>query len=189
MAHYLCKGNGLEVGALCYPYLFNEDCKLKYADIFENSKLRSILDDLPLDNLYDQQLINIEYILKSPKFLLDSVKSNTFDFVYSSHVLEHTPNPIAALNDQLRIVKSGGIVYVAMPNKKNTFDRTRKVTPADVLINKFENEIFNHTIDEALDVIKNTDSHALYEPHKEYPLDYAKEIIKKKRRNTPFSHF
>jgi SAM-dependent methyltransferase len=180
MAHYLCKGNGLEVGALCYPYLFNEDCKLKYADIFENSKLRSILDDLPLDNLYDQQLINIEYILKSPKFLLDSVKSNTFDFVYSSHVLEHTPNPIAALNDQLRIVKSGGIVYVAMPNKKNTFDRTRKVTPADVLINKFENEIFNHTIDEALDVIKNTDSHALYEPHKEYPLDYAKEIIKKK---------
>ena len=67
-----------------------------------------------------------------------------------------------------------------MPNKKNTFDRTRKVTPADVLINKFENEIFNHTIDEELDVIKNTDSNALYKQHKEYPLDYAKEIKKKK---------
>ena len=24
MAHYFCKGNGLEVGALCYPYLFND---------------------------------------------------------------------------------------------------------------------------------------------------------------------
>ena len=31
-----------------------------------------------------------------------------------------------------------------------------------------------------MDVIKNTDSHALYEPHKDNPLEYAKEIIKKK---------
>ena len=69
-----------------------------------------------------------------------------------------------------------------MPNKKNTYDRTRKVTPSDILINKFEKDIFEHTIDEALDVIKNTDSHALYEPHKDNPLEYAKEIIKKKKR-------
>jgi ubiquinone/menaquinone biosynthesis C-methylase UbiE len=180
MAHYFCKGNGLEVGALCYPYLFNEDCKLKYADIFENSKLRKILDDIPLDNLYHKELVDIEYVLKPPKFLLDNVSDNTFDFVYSSHVLEHTPNPLSSLNDQLRVTKIGGIVYVVMPNKKNTYDKTRQVTKSDVLIDKFENGIFDHTVDEALDVIKNTNEHALYEPHKKNPLEYAKEIIKKK---------
>ena len=63
MAHYFCKGNGLEVGALCYPYLFNEDCKLKYADIFENSKLRKILKDIPLDNLYHNN--KVAYYLNS----------------------------------------------------------------------------------------------------------------------------
>jgi len=180
MAHYFCKGNGLEVGALCYPYLFNDDCSVKYADIFENNKLRSILDDVPLDNLYQKKLVNVEFILKPPKFLLESISENTFDFVYSSHVIEHTPNPISALNDQLRVTKPGGMIYAVMPNKKNTYDRTRKVTPSDILINKFENSIFEHTIDEALDVVKNTDSHALYEPYKDNPLEYAKEIIKKK---------
>ena len=180
MAHYFCKGNGLEVGALCYPYLFNEDCKLKYADIFENSKLRKIIDDIPLDNLYHKELVDVDYVLEPPKFLLNNVSDNTFDFVYSSHVLEHTPNPISSLNDQLRVTKAGGIVYVAIPNKKNTFDKSRKITKSDVLINKFENVIFDHTVDEALDVIKNTDEHALYEPHKNNPLEFAKEIIKKK---------
>ena len=181
MAHYFCKGDGLEVGALCYPYLFNNDCNVKYADIFENTKLRSILDDVPLDNLYEKKLVDVEFILKPPRFLLDPIDENTFDFVYSSHVIEHTPNPISALSDQLRVTKPGGIIYAVMPNKKNTYDRTRKVTPSDILINKFEKDIFEHTIDEALDVIKNTDSHALYEPHKDNPLEYAKEIIKKKR--------
>ena len=33
---------------------FNNDCNVKYADIFENTKLRSILDDVPLDNLYEK---------------------------------------------------------------------------------------------------------------------------------------
>ena len=46
MAHYFCKGDGLEVRPFVIPYLFNNDCNVKYADIFENTKLRSILDDV-----------------------------------------------------------------------------------------------------------------------------------------------
>ena len=61
-------------------------------------------------------MVDVDYVLEPPKFLLNNVSDNTFDFVYSSHVLEHTPNPISSLNDQLRVTKAGGIVYVAMPN-------------------------------------------------------------------------
>ncbi len=181
MAHYFCKGVGLEIGALCYPYLFNKDCKLKYADIFENSKLRNILDDIPSENLYHKKLVELDYILKPPKFFLEDIEDNKFDFVYSSHVIEHTPNPIAAINEQLRIVNKNGIVYAVLPNKRYTYDRLRKVTPAKDLIKKFENQIFDHTVEEALDVVKNSDTHKLYELHKEDALEYAKEIIKKKR--------
>ena len=63
-------------------------------------------------------MVDVEFILKPPKFLLESVSENTFDFVYSSHVIEHTPNPISALNDQLRVTKPGGMIYAVMPNKK-----------------------------------------------------------------------
>ena len=180
MAHYFCKGAGLEIGALCYPYLFNKDCKLKYADIFENSKLRNILDDIPSENLYHKKLVELDYILKPPKFFLEDIEDNKFDFVYSSHVIEHTPNPIAAINEQLRIVNKNGIVYAVLPNKRYTYDRLRKVTPAKDLIKKFENQIFDHTVEEALDVVENSDTHKLYELHKEDALGYAREIIKKK---------
>ena len=180
MAHYFCKGNGLEIGALCYPYLFNNDCELKYADIFENTELRNIIENIPLENLYDKKLVKIDYILKPPKYSLDAINDREFNFVYSSHVLEHTPNPIFALNEQLRVIKPNGIVYGVLPNKKYTYDRLRKVTPAKDLIKKYENQIFDHTVDEALDVVKNTENHALYELHKDNALEYAKEIIRKK---------
>ena len=180
MAHYFCKGKGLEVGAMCYPYLFNSDCQLKYADIFENSELRRIFNEIPLEKLYSKDLVHTDYVLKPPKYLFENIDNDTFDFVYSSHSLEHTPNPISALNDQIRITKPGGIIYSVIPNKKNTYDRLRKTTPSNILINKFEKNIYDHTLNEAIDVVKNTESHALYEPHKNNPLNYAKEIIKKK---------
>ena len=118
MAHYFCKGKGLEIGALCYPYLFNDDCKLQYADIFDNSELRRIVDEIPLENLYSKELVRIDYILKPPKYLFEDINSNTFNFVYSSHSLEHSPNPISALNDQIRITKPGGIIYSVFLIKK-----------------------------------------------------------------------
>ena len=180
-AHYFCKGFGLEIGALCNPYLFNSDCKLHYADIFENNELRKIIDDIPLSNLYPNKFVKLDYILKPPKYLLDKINSDKFNFVYSSHVVEHTPNPISALNDQLRVIKKRGLVYVVIPNKKNTYDKKRKVTPASVLINKFEKNIYDHTIDEALDVVKNTTTHNLYESHKDNPLDMAKKMIIEKQ--------
>ncbi len=113
MAHYFCKGNGLEIGALCYPYLFNNDCELKYADIFENTKLRNIIENIPLENLYDKKLVKIDYILKPPKYSLDAINDREFNFVYSSHVLEHTPNPIFALNEHYLIFLAE---YLHYPN-------------------------------------------------------------------------
>jgi len=76
MAHYFCKGKGLEVGAMCYPYLFNSDCQLKYADIFENNELRRILNEIPLEKLYAEDLVQTDYLLKPPKYLFENIKND-----------------------------------------------------------------------------------------------------------------
>ena len=39
-----------------------------------------------------------------------------FDAVYSCHVLEHVPNPEQTIRDQLRLVRSGGMVLAHTPN-------------------------------------------------------------------------
>ena len=49
--------------------------------------------------------------------LMQSVSDATFDFVHSSHCLEHLYSPAVALTNWLRIVKPGGYVVVTIPDE------------------------------------------------------------------------
>lgn len=48
--------------------------------------------------------------------VMAGVRDNTYDFVYSSHCLEHLNNPIVALNRWIDITKPGGFIFVAVPD-------------------------------------------------------------------------
>lgn len=177
LAFFLCEGEGLEIGALSSPYKFNKNCKLKYADIYDKKKLESIVSNIPIDNLYAEKYVDVDYILSPPKYLFESIGDNSFDFVYSSHSLEHSPNPVSSLVDQIRITKPGGIIYSVLPNKNYTYDKKRNLTSSKFLIQKHESKIYDHTIEEALDVVINTFDHPLYEKNKYRAEEYAKEMI------------
>lgn len=49
--------------------------------------------------------------------LMAGVEDESFDFVHSSHCLEHLVNPATALGHWLRIVKPGGFVVVTIPDE------------------------------------------------------------------------
>jgi SAM-dependent methyltransferase len=49
--------------------------------------------------------------------LLDNVADASFDFLYSSHCLEHLRDPAEALNNWLRVVKPGGHLVVQVPDE------------------------------------------------------------------------
>lgn len=65
-------------------------------------------------------------------------KDNTFDFIISSHVIEHFYDPIKAIKEWLRVVKPGGYVYMIVPHKERTFDRDRPRTTLAELIDRHE---------------------------------------------------
>ena len=44
-------------------------------------------------------------------------EDNSFDMVYSSHVLEHIPNPEKALQEIYRVLKPGGINFCVVPTR------------------------------------------------------------------------
>lgn len=48
-----------------------------------------------------------------------------FDAVYSSHVLEHMANPLAALREQLSLTRPGGFVIAHTPNGSEAFQKAR----------------------------------------------------------------
>lgn len=83
--------------------------------------------DRPYENLFEHGSyvgIDIENSgrpmgLKKPDYFYDGNKipfpDDSFDLVISTQVLEHTPNPLAILNEMARICKPGGGVVVSLP--------------------------------------------------------------------------
>lgn len=65
---------------------------------------------------------------------LGFIPSETYDFLLSSHVLEHTANPILALTEWVRILKVHGLLIMLLPHKEGTFDHRRPVTTMQHLL-------------------------------------------------------
>jgi SAM-dependent methyltransferase len=77
-----------------------------------------------------------QYILEATA--MRCLASGAYDFVLSSHVLEHVANPIQALSEWKRLLMEGGVLVLLLPDKKHTFDHRRPVTKMEHLIADFE---------------------------------------------------
>jgi predicted SAM-dependent methyltransferase len=72
---------------------------------------------------------------------LGEVRSGTYDFLLSSHVLEHLANPLRGLHEWLRVLKESGNLILLVPHYRATFDHQRPVTKLEHLIDDFEQDI------------------------------------------------
>ena len=72
---------------------------------------------------------------------LSFIADQEYDFVISSHVIEHIANPIKAINEWKRILKDQGLLLVICPHKEGTFDHLRQTTTLAHLINDYEKNI------------------------------------------------
>ena len=63
-------------------------------------------------------------------------KDDAVDFVFASHVLEHIPDPIRALEEWLRVARK--YVVLVVPHRDRTFDSDRELTSAEELLRRHE---------------------------------------------------
>lgn len=68
---------------------------------------------------------------------LQFAPSDSYDFVLSSHMLEHSANPLAVLNEWRRLLRPGGMLLLVVPHRDGTFDHRRPVTLLSHLIEDF----------------------------------------------------
>ena len=69
---------------------------------------------------------------------LRDIPSESYDFVVSSHVIEHVANPMQALAEWRRVLRSEGALILIAPHKDATFDHRRPVTMLEHLMQDFE---------------------------------------------------
>lgn len=69
---------------------------------------------------------------------LSAVADACYDYVLSSHCIEHLANPLKALTEWRRVLKPGGLLLLVLPHKDGTFDHRRPVTPFEHLLSDHE---------------------------------------------------
>jgi SAM-dependent methyltransferase len=65
---------------------------------------------------------------------LAMIESSSYDFLISSHALEHCANALQTLTEWCRVVKPGGDLLLVVPRKQDTFDHRRPVTTFEHLL-------------------------------------------------------
>ena len=72
---------------------------------------------------------------------LSEIDDNKYDFVFSSHNLEHIANPIKALLEWRRVLKNEGYLLLILPNKLGTFDIKREYTSFEHILEDYNSNI------------------------------------------------
>ena len=121
------KGSGLEIGALQAPQFLPEG-NVRYVDLLSRSEALRYYPEV-------HELIPvIEPDILSPADDLSVVEASSQDFVIASHLLEHVTDPVGTLIEWRRVIRDGGLLYLCLPDKRNTFDAPRERTSIDHVI-------------------------------------------------------
>ncbi len=123
------RGEGIEIGALGWPLPLPWGVRVRYVDYLDETGLTetycSALRDCPPPVVPD---------VVDDGARLASFPDASLDFVIANHMLEHVEDPIAALEHQLRVLKPRGILYLALPDARYTFDASRERTTMEHLL-------------------------------------------------------
>jgi SAM-dependent methyltransferase len=123
-AQYL-KGSGLEIGALYNPLFVPADVSVRYVDAWDEVSLRSQLQAAP--ELKDAPIVAVDMVDNGET--LAQAPDGSQDFIIANHFLEHTQDPLGVLRRHLQVLRPKGVLYLAIPDKRWTFDASREVTP------------------------------------------------------------
>ncbi|MBC1278337.1 glycosyltransferase, partial [Nostoc sp. UCD121] len=119
-------GEGIEIGALHRPLYISPAAKVKYVDRYDTNALKEHYPEFASCNF-------VEVDIFDDGESLSSVQDNSRDFVIANHFIEHCEDPIKTIENHLRVLKKGGILYMAVPDKSLTFDIDRPVTDIEHL--------------------------------------------------------
>jgi SAM-dependent methyltransferase len=72
---------------------------------------------------------------------LSVLPDGSYDFILSSHNLEHFANPVKALKEWRRVTRPGGGMVLVLPNYANTFDHRRPPTAVRHMLDDFERDV------------------------------------------------
>jgi SAM-dependent methyltransferase len=125
LARRYIRGAGIEFGALDFPLALAPDIDVTYADFQPVERVKELFS--VAENVAAPHLV-------SDLETMHGILPDSQDFVIANHVMEHVEDPLKALRSISRVLRANGIAYLALPDKRFTFDKDRAVTPLHHLL-------------------------------------------------------
>lgn len=138
--------NGLEFGGptelFSIPYhnmLLYPHVTLDGGNIFEDNHFQNHISDTYnyYPNKHGKQF-NIDCANNTLNNKLQGVE---YDFIVTSHVIEHIANPIKAIKNWVKLLSKDGCILSIIPDYRFCFDRNRPLTTIEHLIEDYKNDI------------------------------------------------
>lgn len=120
LRHLPAGGRGLEIGALHCPLPLPAGARAHHVDRRTAEALRRLRPDAGAGIVAPDLLAD--------GFALGCIADASQDFVVANHVLEHAQDALGALENWLRVLRPGGVLFVAVPIGARCADRGRPVT-------------------------------------------------------------
>ena len=119
-----------------YPVIGSLDNVNPPVDIVYDNTHAIRIDAGPTFRFSDRKSPGMQYAAEAAE--LPMIGSGAYDVLLSSHMIEHTTNPIKVLLEWARIVRSGGLFLIIAPDKERNFDHYRPTTTLQHMIDDFE---------------------------------------------------
>ncbi|MCQ0987052.1 class I SAM-dependent methyltransferase [Jiella marina] len=112
----------------------SEGHSVKYLESRGTDELKQLMTDQGRDPKVVEE---IDFLLDREKSLSEMVEGETFDWVVSSHVIEHIPDTITHLRDVTSILSEGGVYALLIPDRNYCFDCLKPASTLGMFVEAF----------------------------------------------------
>ena len=115
-------GTGIEYGPLHHPIVTKDMSDVKYVDFASTEDLRRQYSSST--QVAPETIVDVDIVTGGER-IVHFVAPESVDYIVASHVAEHVPDFISWMEDNLSILKPGGRLSLACPDKRFCFDMKR----------------------------------------------------------------
>lgn len=145
---------GVEIGPLNRPLIRRDDGEILYADHRATADLRTKYATHPdVVGPDAAPLMEVDLVLDGRTLTEALGPRAPVDYIVASHVMEHVADPVGWLGDMAACLREDGVLFLAVPDKRFTFDfRRAPSTTGDLVAHHLSGatttssaQIFEHT--------------------------------------------
>ena len=123
---------GLEFGPLANPLVRKDQGPVLYVDYADAESLREKSKNDP--RVDATSIVDVDFNLEEGSLADLCSSRGPYAYALASHVFEHLPNPLGWLREVAALLEPGGIISLAVPDRRYTFDYFRSETTVPQLV-------------------------------------------------------